>query len=86
MRYLVCLVLLLFSVSLNAQTVWVQTNGPYSGRLSYITKNGQGHLFTISENYYLFRSKDNGANWTKIASKISSIAFDSDDNYYLGTT
>ncbi|PKL84634.1 MAG: hypothetical protein CVV22_11895 [Ignavibacteriae bacterium HGW-Ignavibacteriae-1] len=86
MRYVVYIVLLFFSVSLNSQTVWVQTNGPYSGHLSYITKNGQGHLFAISENYYLFRSKDSGANWAKIASKISSIAFDSDNNYYLGTT
>ncbi|MCO5252724.1 MAG: T9SS type A sorting domain-containing protein [Candidatus Kapabacteria bacterium] len=86
MRYVVYFVLLFFSVSLNSQTVWVQTNGPYSGHLSYITKNGQGHLFAISENYYLFRSKDSGANWAKIASKISSIAFDSDNNYYLGTT
>ncbi|MDT3738516.1 MAG: T9SS type A sorting domain-containing protein [Candidatus Kapabacteria bacterium] len=86
MRYVVYFALFLVSISLNSQTVWEQTNGPYSGQLTYVTKNKQGNLFAISANSYLFRSKDNGNNWEKIASGISSIAFDSDSNYYLGNT
>ncbi|MBX3042828.1 MAG: T9SS type A sorting domain-containing protein [Candidatus Kapabacteria bacterium] len=86
MKYVVFFVLFLVSISLNSQTVWEQTNGPYSGQLSYITKDKQGNLFAISSNSFLFRSKDNGNNWEKIASKISAIAFDSDNNYYLGNT
>ena len=76
--------ILSFSIS-SGQTLWEQTNGPCSGQLTSITKDSKGYLYTITLNKYLFRSKDNGETWQKIAADIPAIAFDADNNYYLGS-
>ncbi|MBM2814374.1 MAG: hypothetical protein HW421_1136 [Ignavibacteria bacterium] len=75
----------LYNNTLFCQSVWEQTNGPCSGQLTIITKDSQGFLYSITYSYTLYRSKDNGENWEKILTNVSAIAFDKDNNCYIGT-
>jgi photosystem II stability/assembly factor-like uncharacterized protein len=87
MKNLILLIIIyLFGFAFSSgQTLWEQTNGPYSGKLTSITKDSQGFLYTITSNYCLYRSKDNSENWEKISKNISAIAFDIDNNCYIGS-
>lgn len=74
----------------NGQT-WLQMNGIQSG-VSSFSENSVGHLFCGTFNYGsgVFRSTDNGENWTAINTglpimDIRSVGVDSDDYLYAGT-
>jgi len=63
-------VLVLFHVSLTAQ--WVQTNGPYGGKVQCLTLNGD-NLFAGTWGGGVFRSTDNGANWRAVNNGLGSM-------------
>ncbi len=71
--------------SAHAQPVWEQTNGPYSGRIKSITKDTQGYLYSITSSNDLYRSKDNGEKWEKLSVDVAAIAFDKEQNCYVGS-
>ena len=50
-----------------AQTpFWEQTNGPYGGTVNAIAVNSSGPIFVGTSNGGVFRSIDNGDNWTQV--------------------
>ncbi|MFH2048657.1 MAG: hypothetical protein ABIJ12_04340 [bacterium] len=75
---------------LHAQT-WEQTNGPYGGDVYSLAINSLGDIFAaIFTGGAIYRSIDNGNNWTCInegvmGARIFSLAIDSEDNIFVGT-
>ncbi|OGU58174.1 MAG: hypothetical protein A2X64_06930 [Ignavibacteria bacterium GWF2_33_9] len=68
-----------------SQSDWVQTNGPFGGSMKFIGQDWNGYLFAISENNYLYRSKDSAENWERLSKEVSAIAFRKDSTYVLGS-
>jgi hypothetical protein len=56
-----------------AQAQWVQTNGPYGGRLYSILVNGSD-VWAGAYGAGVFRSTNNGASWTAVNSGLTSFS------------
>ena len=50
----------------NFKGKWKQTNGPYGGKITTLYKTTNGVLLAGTENAGIFRSTDNGNNWTPV--------------------
>ncbi len=52
--------------STNFKGIWRQTNGPYGGKITTLYKTTHGVLLAGTEGAGIFRSTDNGNNWTPV--------------------
>lgn len=78
---------LLFNSTANSQT-WEQTNGPYGGDIKSLAINSSGDIFAGTRGGGVFRSIDNGDNWTESGltdTYILAIAINSSDHIFAGT-
>jgi len=88
------LALLLCGLSANtesqAQNFWQQTNGPTGGTIRALAiNNSNGHIFAGTLGGGVFRSMDNGNNWTAVNTgltntDISSLAINSSGHIFAG--
>jgi photosystem II stability/assembly factor-like uncharacterized protein len=78
MKRIIFLLLFLFSFSTCfSQTIWQQSNGPYTGTLiNQLTINQSGHLFACSYGAGIFRSTDNGNSWVQINQGLPQLNFE----------
>ena len=60
------LMFLLVPFSLYAQNFWQQTNGPFGGTVAALAINSRGDIFAGIQYGGVYRSTDNGNNWTQI--------------------
>ena len=61
----ICLALAIVLFGPFASAQWVRTNGPYAGNVSCLAVNGTS-LFAGTDGSGIFRSTDNGTNWTPV--------------------
>ena len=75
MKRIIFLLLFLFSFSICfSQTIWQQSNGPYTGSLiNQLSVNQSGHLFACSYAAGIFRSTNNGNSWIAINQGLPSL-------------
>ncbi len=73
-RYLVSLlsVTLLFSLEVSAQNFWQLSTGPIAGRVGSLAGNSSGNMFAGTWGAYIFRSTNNGANWTQVSAGLTN--------------
>ncbi len=69
--------LLLFGLSANteaqAQNFWRQTNGPTGGEINaFAINNSNGYIFAGTLGGGVFRSMDNGDNWTEVSTDLTN--------------
>ena len=76
-----------------AQTnFWQQTNGPFGGIVLSLAINSGGDLFAGADSYGgVYRSSDNGANWSQINTGLTypyilSLAINSGGDLFAGTS
>ena len=72
-----------------AQDFWEQANGPFGGRVRSLAINAGGDIFAGTEGSGVFRSTDNGDNWTQTglgSIDIRSLAINSVDVIFAGTS
>src|ERR1035437_2441877 len=70
------------------QAQWVQTNGPFGGTVYSLLKNNSGDIFAGTSSG-LFRSNDNGNNWSQLYDvwtnyNIKSLAINSNGDMFAG--
>ena len=53
-------ILVLVSITVNAQDFWMQTNGPFSGIASAITVSRDNHILAGTDGGGIFRSTNGG--------------------------
>ncbi len=68
---------------------WQQTNGPFGGTVNALAINSNGEIFA-GTGAGVFRSSDNGDNWTQINTGLTNtdvfaLAFNSDGQVFAGT-
>ena len=74
-----------------AQTdFWEQTNGPFGGTVNSLAINSNGDIFAGTDGDGVFRSSDNGDNWTQINAgltntKVRALAINSSGEIFVGT-
>ncbi len=79
------------ATSLIAQTdFWEQTNGPFGGTVSSLAINSNGDIFAGTPFGGVFRSSDNGDNWTQINTglthtDVNALAINSNGEIFAGT-
>lgn len=76
MKYvsLACVLVLVCSGRLYSQTgFWEQTSGPTNGNIQKLIVNSSDYLFAINRLSGVFRSTDNGANWTAVNTGITDL-------------
>ncbi len=56
----------------NFKGKWKQTNGPYGGKITTLYETTNGVLFAGTENAGIFRSTDNGNNWTPVNTGLNN--------------
>jgi photosystem II stability/assembly factor-like uncharacterized protein len=77
-------------VAPNGETdFWRQTNGPEGGHTFSLAINSDGHIFAGTY-YGIFRSQDNGDNWTAVDTgltngHIQALAINSGGDIFAGT-
>jgi hypothetical protein len=90
----ICLTLALIFWRPNSEAQWVQCDGPYGGdiRSIVVAPNVGGadtNLFAANYGHGVFRSTDNGANWTSVNTGLTSpkvlTLLASDTNLFVGT-
>ncbi|RIK75880.1 hypothetical protein DCC62_12435 [candidate division KSB1 bacterium] len=85
------LMFLLVSHSLYAQDFWEQTNGPTGGTVNALAINSNGDIFAGIQDGGVYRSTDNGDNWTQINSglptsiSVLSLVINSRGDIFAGT-
>ena len=72
------------------QDFWQQTNGPFGGFIQTLVVDPSGRLFAGTAEGGLFRSTDDGGNWTLVkggltSTNVASLAFGSSGKAYAGT-
>ena len=71
-----------------AQDFWQQTNGPYGGNVRSLAINSSGHIYAGTLDGSVFRSTDNGDNWTQTgltAYWIYALTINSSGDIFAGT-
>jgi photosystem II stability/assembly factor-like uncharacterized protein len=53
--------------------IWEQTSGPTGGNIRKLVVNSSDYLFAINRLSGIFRSTDNGANWTAVNTGITNL-------------
>lgn len=76
---------------LKSQNFWQQTNGLPSGAVSSLAINSSGHVFAGTYGNGVYRSTDNGNNWTQINTGLTnnyvrSLAINSSGYIFAGTS
>jgi len=61
----ISLLVFIFSITISAQNICQQTNGPYGGTINSLAINSNGDIFCAAYFQGIFRSTDNGENWVK---------------------
>ena len=56
----------------NFKGTWRQTNGPYGGKITTLYKTTHGVLLAGTEGAGIFRSTDNGNNWTPVNTGLNN--------------
>ena len=59
--------------TLNAQ--WIQTNGPYEGRVNCLAISPNGYIFAGTYHGGVFRSTDKGSNWTESSNGLTTSTY-----------
>jgi len=54
------------------QSFWAQTNGPQGGDGIALATNSSGHVFVGTQGGGIFRSTDNGENWTGVNNGLTA--------------
>jgi len=80
---------LILPVLASGQT-WEQTNGPYGGNIHTLAINSSGDIFAGGIGGEVFRSTDNGDNWTQINNGLTNtdvraLAINSSGDIFAGT-
>jgi photosystem II stability/assembly factor-like uncharacterized protein len=78
------------SMSFDDQKFWQRTNGPDGGAVLALAINSSGHIYAAIINAGVFRSTDNGENWSSINDElkywfIDCLAINSSDHIFIGT-
>jgi hypothetical protein len=87
--FLISFVIISLTPLSNAQDFWQQTNGPYGGTIQSFAINSSGNIFAGTVGG-VYRSTDNGNNWTQIntgltSNIVNSLAINSSGNIFAGT-
>jgi ligand-binding sensor domain-containing protein len=69
---------------------WQQTNGPCGETVTSLAINSSGHIFAGTSGIGVFRSEDNGDNWTEVNTGLTStyvraLAINSSGHIFAGT-
>lgn len=69
---------------------WQQTAGPYAGPINVLVTNHHGDIFAGTDIGGVYRSSNDGANWTAVNNGLPSLyiralAIDSSGNIFVGT-
>ncbi len=67
------ILVLCLNTDVAAQNFWQRTNGPNRADLRALAINSSGHIFAASYGGGIFRSRDNGENWTAVNSGLSNF-------------
>ena len=90
-RLMIGLVVSCSGKSAFAQThFWQQTNGPYGGNIKSLAINARGHIFAGTDDGGVFRSTNNGDNWTAVNTglpntNVLSLAINASGHIFAGT-
>ncbi len=76
--------------ALSQTNFWERTNGPYGGNVYSLAINSKGHIFAGTPDAGVFRSPDNGDNWTPINvgqgnSRITALLINTNGHLFAGT-
>ena len=91
MKCLLILFMIISTGTLRAQVSWEQTNGPFGGDVRSLTINIGGDIFAGISSGGVFRSIDNGDNWTEINTDLMntfvfSLAINAGGDIFAGTS
>jgi len=90
------LIILFFFLGINniySQDFWESANGPYGGEITALTSNSNGYIFAGTEGA-IYRSNDNGENWTYcntglsnnlFRNRVNDLVTNSDGHIFAGT-
>lgn len=68
---------LLLALAFSASAQWTETNGPFGGNITDLERDGSNNTYAIvSQN--LYKSTDNGANWSKLVTTSPTSLFIND--------
>ena len=89
--FLSLFLLLFLSNRVYPQNFWEQTDGPYGGYVFSLASNSNGHVFAGTYLHGIFRSTDNGENWTRMDNdltmcEVESFALNSSGHIFAGTS
>ena len=77
-----------FACTATAQTdFWQQTNGPYGGDIRALAINNDEHIFAGTFGSGVFRSADNGENWSQTGltnTNVQALAINSNGHIFAG--
>jgi ligand-binding sensor domain-containing protein len=81
---------LLIATEAVAQNFWQQTNGPYGGTIPAFAIDSTGNIFAGTDGGGIFRSTDDGENWTPVNmgltnTSIWSFVVNSSGHIFAGT-
>ena len=66
------LISIIFTLTVYPQNFWQQTNGPVGGTVFSLVQNSNGSIFAAADSG-VFRSTDNGNNWTRLINGLSPV-------------
>ena len=69
---------------------WEQTNGPFGGTINDLAINSNGDIFAGTDDGPVFRSSDNGDDWSQLNTgltlpSVRALAINSNGDVYAGT-
>jgi ligand-binding sensor domain-containing protein len=76
LKYLAVSFLLFYIIFSNGdlQGQWIQTNGPFAGSIATMAVNTNGYLYAGTNRAGIFRSTNNGNNWSQINNGLLSLS------------
>ena len=81
------MIVLIFISTNFVKAQWTQTNGPYGANVYSLAVNSNGHIFAGSFLGGVFRSTDNGGNWTHVGlttTTVRALAINSSGHIFAG--
>ncbi len=66
MKKIFILLIIVLQYSTYAQHYWSQANGPYGGKVDNLSQGKNGVIYVGMENGGVYRSTDNGNNWSRL--------------------
>ena len=95
-KFLLAITIVIFGLYNTSSAQWVQTNGPYGGKITALAINSTGHIFAGTFQNGIYRSTDNGNTWVQMNNHlidlglenlcVTSIAINQADNVYISSS